>query len=81
MLHYLFSHPALMSAGDAHVLAVLRYGAASDLNALRLQDAGELLVGQRTAGIFFVDELLDPAFEDEQLVLPPSGPCTLSLKK
>jgi len=44
-----------MGAGDAHVFAIFGDGAASDLNALRLQDAGELLVGQGTGGVFIVD--------------------------
>jgi hypothetical protein len=44
-----------MGAGNAHIFAVFGYGAASDLNALRLKNSGELLVGERTAGIFFID--------------------------
>src|SRR5882672_4008997 len=55
-----------MGAGNAHVFPVLGNGAARDLNALRLQDAGELLIGQRTAGIFLVDQLFDAALEDQQ---------------
>src|SRR5580698_2578934 len=59
-------HSALVGARDAHILPVLRDRAASDLDTLRLEDAGDLLVGQRPGGIFFLDELLDPAFEDQQ---------------
>src|SRR5271156_5433471 len=59
-------HSALVGAGDAHVLPVLRDRAASDLDTLRLEDAGDLLVGQRPGGIFFLDELLDPALQDQQ---------------
>src|ERR1035438_9525863 len=62
----LFFDPALVRAGDAHVFAVFRHRAAGHLDALRLQDAGDLLVGQRTAGIFFFDELFDAALEDQQ---------------
>jgi hypothetical protein len=40
-----FSHAALVSAWDAHIFAILGDGAARDLDALRLQDARELLVG------------------------------------
>src|SRR5258708_18999867 len=62
----LFFYSALMGAGNAHVFPVLGYGAASDLNSLRLQDAGELLVGKRTARIFFIDQLLDAALQNQQ---------------
>src|ERR1700752_4542274 len=55
-----------MSARDAHVLPVLGNRAASDLNALGLQNASELLIGQRTAGIFLVNQFLDAAFQDQQ---------------
>src|SRR5579864_4211173 len=62
----LFFDPALVRARDAHVFAIFGYRAAGHLDTLRLQDAGDLLVGQRTAGIFFFDEFLDAALEDEQ---------------
>src|ERR1700686_2728717 len=74
LLSALFFYPALVRAGDAHVFAVFGYGAAGHLNALRLQDAGDLLVGQRAAGIFFFDEFLDAAFEDEQRCAAALGP-------
>src|SRR5712672_1733019 len=61
-----FLYSALMGTGDAHVFPILGYGAASDLNALRLQNAGELLVGQWTIGIFFLDQLFDASFQDQQ---------------
>jgi hypothetical protein len=57
-----FLYPALVRARDAHVFAVFGYGAAGHLDPLRLQDAGDLLVGQRAAGIFFFNEFLDAAF-------------------
>src|SRR5882724_10982877 len=41
----LFLHSTLVSAGDAHVFPVFRDRATGDLNTLRLQDAGDLLVG------------------------------------
>src|SRR5713226_6103812 len=66
-------YSALMGAGDAHILPVLGDGAASDLNALRLQDAGELLVGERTAGVFFVDKFFDAAFQDQQRCVAALG--------
>src|SRR5271169_2020907 len=65
-IQHLTLHSALVGARDAHVLPVLRDRAASDLDALRLEDAGDLLVGQRPGGIFLLDELLDPALQDQQ---------------
>src|SRR5581483_9086373 len=59
-------HSALVGARDAHIFPVLRDRAASDLDALSLEDAGDLLVRQRPGGIFFLDELLDPALQDQQ---------------
>ena len=61
----LFLHSALVGTRYAHVFPVFRDRAASDLDALRLEDAGNLLVGQRPGGIFFFDELLDAALEDQ----------------
>src|ERR1700757_3018455 len=37
-------HPTLMRAGNLHILPVLRNRPASDLDTLRLKDAGDLLV-------------------------------------
>ena len=65
-LQLLLLYSALVGARDAHVFPVFRDRAASDLDALRLQDAGDLLVGQRPGGIFFFDEFFDTAFQDEQ---------------
>src|SRR5215471_17951881 len=65
-LQPLISLSALVGARDAHIFPVLRDRAASDLDALRLEDAGDLLVGQRPGGIFVFDQLLDAAFEDEE---------------
>src|SRR3974390_1125204 len=62
----LILYPALVGAGNAHVFPVLRNRAASDLNALRLKNVGDLLVGQRVGGVLLFDELLDAALEDEQ---------------
>src|SRR5216684_9213258 len=62
----LFLYSSLVRAGDAHVFPVFGYGAARDLNALRLENPGDLLVGQRAAGIFFFDQLLDSALQDQQ---------------
>src|SRR5277367_821038 len=61
-----FSYPALVGARDAHIFPVFRDRAASDLDALRLQDAGDLLVGQGPGGIFFLNELFYAALQDEQ---------------
>ena len=61
-----FPHPALMCAGDAHILAILCDRTASDLDTLRLQNSCELLVGERAGGIFFVNQFFDAAFQNEQ---------------
>src|SRR5579862_2328494 len=62
----LIFYSALVGARDSHVFPVLRDRAASDLDALRLEDAGDLLVGQRPGGIFLFNETLHPALEDQQ---------------
>src|SRR5580698_3435207 len=61
-----FLYSALVSARDAHIFPVLRDRSASDLDALRLQKASDLLVRQRPGRIFFFDKLFHPALEDEQ---------------
>src|SRR5581483_2322318 len=67
-------HPALMGGRYFHVLPILRDRAASDLDTLRLEDAGDLLVRQRPGGIFFLDQLLDPALENQQRRVAAFGP-------
>src|SRR5436305_7885497 len=62
----LFFDPALVRAGDAHVFAVFGNRPPGHLDALRLQDPCDLLVGQGTAGIFFLDEFFDAALQDQQ---------------
>src|SRR5207248_10442258 len=57
---------ALVSAGDTHVLAVLGDGAARDLDALRLQDACDLLVGERLGAVFFFDQLFNAALQNQK---------------
>src|SRR6266545_3620028 len=65
-LKALLFHASLMRTGDAHVFAVLCHRAARDLDALRLQDAGDLLISQRTGWIFLVDQLLYASLQNEQ---------------
>ncbi len=55
-----------MRAGDPHIFTVLGDRTTRHLDALRLQDSGDLLVGQRTAGVFLFDELFDTALKDQQ---------------
>src|SRR5262249_21573018 len=62
----LLLHAPLVCAGDTHIFPVLGHRTTGHLDALRLQDAGNLFVGQRARWIFCVDELLDPPFENEQ---------------
>src|SRR5208337_673946 len=59
-------HSPLVGARDVHILPILGDRATSDLDTLRLQNAGDLLVGQRPGGILFLNQFLDPAFEDEE---------------
>src|SRR5712672_617016 len=59
-------HPALVSAGDAHILAILRHRAASDVNASVVEFLGYLVVGERLGAVFFFDHFLDQALEREQ---------------
>src|SRR5581483_11127688 len=58
-------HPALVRAGNLHIFPVLRHRAAGHLDALRLQNAGDLLVRQRPRRIFLVNQLLHPALQAE----------------
>src|SRR6476661_1822383 len=53
--HFLPVNSTFMGAGDAHVFSIFSYGATRDLDALRLQNAGNLLIGQRPVRIFFFD--------------------------
>src|SRR5215469_6278183 len=71
---WLLLHSALVGTRDAHILPVFRNRAASDLDTLRLKDAGDLLVGQRPGWIFFVDELLHAALQDQQRGVAAFGP-------
>src|SRR5712671_4453717 len=59
-------HPALVSAGDAHVFAIFRHGAASDVNAGVVEFLGYLVIGERLGAVFFFDHFLDQALEREQ---------------
>src|SRR3974390_1220179 len=69
----LILYPALVGAGNAHIFPVLRDRAASDLNALRLKNVGDLLVGQRAGGVLLFYRLLGGALADEQRSAPSFG--------
>src|ERR1700694_4782414 len=58
--------PALVGAGDPHVFAVLRDGAASDVDSGVAELLADLFVRQRLGGIFFFDHLLDEALERQE---------------
>src|SRR6267143_4472389 len=58
--------PALVSAGYAHVFAVLRDGAAGNVDAGVIKFLGNLFVGQRLRRIFFFNHLLDEPLEREE---------------
>jgi hypothetical protein len=53
-----------MRAGNLHVFAVLGDGAASYLNALGLQNAGDLFIGEGFAWVFIFDKLFYAALQD-----------------
>src|SRR5437868_5358415 len=62
----LIFHPALVRAGDLQIFTIFRDRSASYLNALRLQDLGDLVVRQRMGGIFLLDQFLHAALQNEQ---------------
>src|SRR5213080_4458745 len=63
---FLLLNPSLVRAGNAHILAIFGDGAASDLDFLRLQNLRVLLICLRPRWIFFLNELLDAAFQNQQ---------------
>src|SRR5882762_4954797 len=62
----LFPNSSLMSARNLHVFPIFRDRSPRDLDALRLQNASDLFIGQRPACIFFFDQLLYAAFQNQQ---------------
>jgi len=48
---------ALMRTRDVHVLAILGHRSASYVDSLRLQDLCDLIVGERLARVFVLDQL------------------------
>src|ERR1035441_8713192 len=66
----LLFYSSLVCAGNLHIFPVFRDGSASNLDALRLQNAGNLFVGQLPAAIFPSNQLLDAALQDQQRSAP-----------
>src|SRR5579863_699555 len=60
------SAPALVSGWNIHVFAIFGDGAAGEVNALRLQHGGELIVGERMARVFVFNELAHLALEHQE---------------
>src|ERR1700753_210758 len=60
------AHPALMGTGNAKIFAVLCHCPAGHVNALGFEHAGNEIVGQRLARIFFVYQLFNFAFQQHQ---------------
>src|SRR5258708_2878264 len=58
--------PALVSAGNSHVFAVLCDRAARDVDACVIQLLGDLFVSQGVSGIFLFNHFLDHALEGEE---------------
>src|SRR5215475_9073248 len=69
----LLLYAPLVCARNTHIFPVLCHRTTGHLDALRLQDAGNLFVCQRARWIFFVDQLLDAPFEDEQRSIAALG--------
>src|ERR1700722_19866885 len=59
-------HPALVSAGDAHVFPILGDGAARDVDASVVELFGDLFVGEGLRGVFFFNHFLDETLEREE---------------
>src|SRR5215207_9910622 len=55
---------ALARAGDRHLVAVLRHGAARQLDALLGQNLDDLVVGDGVVRVLLLDQLLDPELDD-----------------
>src|SRR5579883_83527 len=62
----LVSDPALVSRRDFHVLAVLGYRTSSDVDALTLEQHGDLFVGERFRAVLILDHLLHLALQQQQ---------------
>ena len=58
--------PALVGAGNSHVLAILGDGATRHTIAHIAQTMGNLLVGQGVHGFFFLDHFLHQPFQIDQ---------------
>src|SRR5277367_464567 len=52
------ANAALMGAWNPHIFAILRYGSAGDVDALRLQHACDQVISKWFAWIFFFNQLL-----------------------
>ena len=63
-----------MGAGNAQIFAVFGHCAAGYVNALCLEHAGDQIIGQRLARIFFIDQFLDLALEQHQGRAAPLRP-------
>src|ERR1700720_752259 len=59
-------HPALVSAGDAHVFAVFGDGAARNVDARIIELFRDLFVGERLRGVFLFNHFFDEALEREE---------------
>jgi hypothetical protein len=55
---WLVADAPLVRTGNTHVFAILGDGSSRDLDALRLQNAGNLLIGQRSRWIFLFTQFL-----------------------
>src|SRR6185437_1005062 len=65
-LYELLPLPPLMRRGNIHILTILGHRAPRDLDAVCLQHGRELVVGQRFAGVFFLNQLAHLPLKDQQ---------------
>jgi hypothetical protein len=59
-------YPALVSAGNSHVFAVLGNRPAGHANALLMKALGDLVVGERMARVFLFNHLLDEPLQVDE---------------
>src|ERR1700687_2069160 len=63
-----------MGARNLHIFPIFRDRSPRDLDTLRLQNAGDLFVSERAAWIFFFDQFLYAAFQDQERSAATLGP-------
>src|ERR1019366_8253433 len=70
----LIAHAPLMGGRNLHILPVLGYGSARNVDALVLEHSGDLLVGEGLGAILLFDHFLHFAFQQEERCTPAQRP-------